>query len=108
MHAHRPRGFHVLRGAVVKISTMGRENFWTAAEQARSRGKDLAEVLDREGYLLTPQRLHQIQADTIDMVVEMLATSEPLQWTRDQTLGGLQRSITSVLRGMAKDIREGK
>jgi hypothetical protein len=88
-----------------KISTMAREDFWAAADQARRRGKDLAEVLDREGYLLTETRLRQIQADALMMAAELFAETSPHQWTTGKTQADLQRSLSAALFAMAKEAR---
>jgi hypothetical protein len=62
------------------LNTMARDDFWRAAQVAREQGKDLAEVLDRAGVLLTPARLRRIQADVLFDVAEML-DSFPASYT---------------------------
>lgn len=89
---------------------MGREEFWKLAERAKTRGQDLAEVLDREGYLLTPQRHDQIVANAWYQIAEMLETSSPSQWIAKEgraapTLYDLQHGIVQVLKNMAKEKR---
>lgn len=63
------------------IDDSGREVFWKLANAARSGGKDLAEVLDRAGVLLTDQRRKDIQADVLGDLAEMLETTNANQWT---------------------------
>ena len=92
-----------------KISAMARDAFWQYADKARKSGKDLAEVLDREGYLLTGTRLVKIQADTIDEIAELLETTSPNWWVArnaNLTPNDLQREIAARLRSMAKDRRK--
>lgn len=89
-----------------RIATMAREAFWSMADQARSRGLDLAEVLDRQGYLLTPERLDKIKADAIDEIAELLETTSPHQYTTKNTPEDFRRALASYLREMAKEVRK--
>ena len=88
-----------------RINVMARAEFWRLAEQAKTQGKDLAEVLDRQGFLLTPSRLKKIQADTIDDVAELLETTSPMQYTTKNTPEDFRRALASYLRDMAKEAR---
>lgn len=59
---------------------MAREDFWDYAQRARSAGKDLAEVLDREGVLLTSQRRFEIRSEMLSEVLELLRSTEAHHW----------------------------
>lgn len=50
------------------------------AEQAKTEGKDLAEVLDRCGMLLTPERKAAIEAEVYRELVLMLETTDANAW----------------------------
>lgn len=89
-----------------KINAMAREAFWNLANDARDRGLDLAEVLDRRGYLLTPERLKKIQADAIDEIAELLETTSPHQYTPKNTPEDFRRALAMYLRDVAKETRK--
>lgn len=90
----------------VKINVMAREAFWDHAHAARTNGRDLAEVLDREGYLLTPSRHAKIQADTIDEIADLLGSTSPHQWNDNgNTQMDLMAGIVRRLRVLADDRR---
>jgi hypothetical protein len=88
-----------------KINAMAREEFWRLANEARERGLDLAEVLDRQGYLLTPRRLARIQADTLAEVAELFETTMPHQYTHKNTQNDLMRVLAQFVRGMELERR---
>lgn len=89
-----------------RVNAMNREQLRTEAREALRGGKDLAEILDRQGFLLTPERLLEIQARTLEEVAEVLATSTPRQWTKTDTQQGLMDSIVRNLRELAKERRQ--
>lgn len=60
--------------------TMAREDFWDYAQRARTGGKDLAEVLDREGVLLTPARKAQIRHEVMEEILVILNDVEAHRW----------------------------
>jgi hypothetical protein len=62
------------------IEGLARDAFWKWAEQAKSEGKDLGEVLDRAGVLLTPQRKAAIEGNVYGELADMLDSSLPHQW----------------------------
>lgn len=64
---------------MTQIRTMARDEFWAFAEKAKTEGKDLAEVLDRAGVLLTPARMARIRAEAFREVAELLEQSTPAQ-----------------------------
>lgn len=87
-----------------RINVMAREAFWEHANHARTRGRDLAEVLDREGFLLTPGRLKKIQADTIREIADLLGSTSPHQWSSyGNTQMDLMHGIVHKLRLLAED-----
>ena len=94
-----------------RIRELARTEFWTLANRARDKGLDLAEVLDREGVLLTPQRHAEIQAQAFEHIAEMLETSAPSAWMPERTtkapatLYDLQHGIVQALKNMAKEKR---
>ena len=89
-----------------KINAMAREEFWKHAEQARAHGRDLGEVLDRAGYLLTPQRIREIEARTIDEIADLLGSTSPHKWTTGNTQMHLIGDIAVKLRRLAADRRK--
>lgn len=89
-----------------KVNAMDREQLRAEAREALRGGKDLAEVLDRQGFLLTPQRLMEIQARTLEEIAEVLATSTPRQWTRRDTQQDLMDAIVRNLREIANGRRQ--
>lgn len=88
-----------------KISEIARENFWKLAEDARLRGRDLAEVLDREGLLLTPQRRRAIEASAFDEIAELLETTSANRWTTRTTQADLMSAVARNLRSVAEERR---
>lgn len=85
--------------------TMARDEFWRVAEIAKAQGKDLAEVLDRTGVLLTPRRFRVIQADSWDHIAEILETSPPSAWMVDRTTRA-PATIYDLLHGIAQTLRD--
>lgn len=90
----------------MKISVITRDNFNDFAAETRFRGKDLAEVLDRAGVLLTPERKKAIEANVLDEVAELLATTSAHQWTRKNTQMDLIHALSSALRALATERRK--
>jgi len=68
-----------------KIRAMARKEFWAMAEMAKSEGKDLGEVLDRCGVLLTPERKLMIEHNVYTEVVALLEGSTLHEWTEPGT-----------------------
>lgn len=89
-----------------RINAMAREEFWKHAEVAKSRGRDLAEVLDREGYLLTPERIREIEAQTIEEIAELLGSTSPHKWTTGTTQLDLISAISTKLWTLARERRK--
>lgn len=90
-----------------RISTMAREEFWRHAERARTQGKDIAEVLDRQGFLLTPERIKNIRADAVEQVIQILEETPVSTWTTYGTTRlDMLNSIIRTLREVAKDYRK--
>jgi hypothetical protein len=86
-----------------KIATLARDQFWDMALSAKERGRDLAEVLDRAGVLLTDSRLRKIKADTIREIADLLGTSSPHKWTQGSTQMHLINDIALGLRKIAEE-----
>lgn len=87
-----------------------REKFWTLADEARTRGKDLAEVLDRAGILLTERRRRESQAIILEQLAQVLESTSAAQWLRGQpgqTPNDLKRAITEHIHTMAQERRIG-
>lgn len=89
-----------------KIKTMARDEFWKMAEHAKERGVDLAEILDRQGFLLTPHRYNLIQAQAMDEIAEILETTSPANFSTRNTQADLLRGVSLKIRNMAKVRRE--
>lgn len=90
-----------------RISTMAREEFWRLAERARDEGKDLAEVLDRQGYLLTPKRANTIRATAIEQVIQVLEETPISRWTTYGTTRlDMLNAITQQLKSLADEYRK--
>jgi hypothetical protein len=84
------------------IQAVARTEFWKMAEQAKAEGKDLGEVLDRCGMLLTPARKALIEANTYRELAEMLDTSSAHEWTdKDNPL----RSPEDAKRAISRRIK---
>lgn len=88
-----------------KISTMARDEFWKIAEQARARGVDLAEILDRQGFLLTPKRHNLIQAQAMDEIADILETTSPARYTSRNTQSDLLSALAAFIRSQARERR---
>lgn len=87
------------------IKTMARKEFWEMAEIAKSEGKDLGEVLDRCGVLLTPGRKAQIEHEVYLEIVRMLETSSAHEWAdpdnRMRSPDDMKRALTTRLKMIA-------
>lgn len=70
---------------MTEYRTMAREDFWNHAQRARNQGKDLGEVLDREGVLLTEARKHQIRGEAFEEILNILKGTEVNAWFRPGT-----------------------
>lgn len=81
------------------IKTMARREFWQMAEIAKSEGKDLGEVLDRCGVLLTPSRKAQIEAEVYRELILMLQSTSAHEWTdRDNKLRSPEDAKRAITR----------
>jgi hypothetical protein len=86
----------------IRIRTAGRAEFWKLAEAAKERGLDLAEMLDREGVLLTPERQDRIRRDALGLAADMLEARSVQQIT-GRTIGV---TGNDVLSGVVRTLRE--
>ena len=82
-----------------------RAHFWELAEQARTRGRDLAEVLDRAGVLVTPERESRIQADVLQQVADALRDTPPRQLSSATNVLDFQRDLATLVQAMADKLR---
>lgn len=81
------------------VRAIARKEFWQMAEMAKAEGKDLAEVLDRCGMLLTPERKAVIEANVYRELVEMLQTTSAVDWTdRDNPLRSPEDAKRAITR----------
>lgn len=64
---------------------MARKEFWAMAEIAKAEGKDLGEVLDRCGVLLTPERKAMIEHEVYTNIVGLLELSDLHEWAKPGT-----------------------
>lgn len=88
------------------IRTMARKEFWEMAEIAKSEGKDLGEVLDRCGVLLTPGRKAQIEHAVYVEMINMLESSSAHEWAdadnRMRSPDDMKRAFTKRLKLFAE------
>ena len=87
----------------IRIRVMARSQFWQLAETAKTQGRDLAEVLDREGVLVTPERHKLIRKQAIDEVanfIEALSVQQITGRTIGVTGNDVQSGVVRLLREM--------
>ena len=82
-----------------------RAHFWELAEQAKTRGRDLAEVLDRAGVLVTPEREARIQADILQQVADALRDTPSRQLSNATNVLDFQRDLAFLVQAMADNRR---
>lgn len=93
---------------VRRIRVVTREEFARFLEDSKAQGLDLAEVCDRAGILLTPQRKLAIEAQALDAVadhLESVPTHTLVPRTLGATLADLHRGIVESIRTFAEGIR---
>lgn len=92
----------------MKIQTITADKVSERYTHTRLRSQDFGEALDRAGVLLTPDRLFHIQADVIDEIAELIATTSPHQWAKSygNTQMDLMNAISDRLRLLAADRRK--
>lgn len=90
----------------IRIRVMARSQFWALAEAARAQGRDLAEVLDREGVLVTPERHRLIRKEAIREVANLLEamsvqqiTHKTIGVTGNDTKDGIVRILREMTNG---------
>lgn len=88
------------------LSTLARDDFWQLAQTAREQGKDLAEVLDRAGVLLTQARLRRIQADVLEDLAFMLAISSVHEWLPKSSGALSPQQVADLIRERIKALAE--
>lgn len=87
----------------MQIRTVTREAASQWSETARIEGKDLGEVLDRAGVLLTPERLAAVRAICLDQIAQVLEETPTHSYTRgrDVTLSDFQSLLANAIRDSA-------
>lgn len=86
----------------MQIRTVSREDVAGWASTSRARSKDIGEVLDRAGVLLTPERLATIRAIVMNQIAQGLEDTPTSQIVGDaKTLTDFQTKLASTLRLMA-------
>lgn len=93
---------------VRRIRVITREQFAAFLEDSKAQGLDLAEVCDRAGVLLTPERKNAIEAQALDAVadhLESLPTHSLVPRTLGATLADLHRGIVESIRTFAEGVR---
>lgn len=93
---------------VRRIRVITREEFAAFLEESRAQGLDLAEVCDRAGVLLTPERKNAIEAQALDAVadhLESIPTHQLIPRVLGATLAELHRGIVESIRTFAEGVR---
>lgn len=92
----------------MKVRTITAAHVSKQYEKTKLRSQDFGEALDRAGVLLTPDRFFHIQADVIDEIAELIATTSAHQWTggHGTTQMDLMTAISDKLRALANDRRK--
>lgn len=91
-----------------RIRVITREEFAKFLEESRAQGLDLAEVCDRAGILLTPERKLAVEAQALDAVadhLESLPTHSLVPRTLGATLTDVHRGIVESIRTFAEGVR---
>lgn len=91
----------------MQIRTVTRDAASEWAESARITGKDIGEVMDRAGVLLTPERLQAIRAICFDQIASLLDATPTSQFTkhRNMTVTDFQGLLANVLRTLGAEER---
>ena len=84
----------------MQIRTVTRESVNEYGTLSRVQGKDLGEVLDRAGVLLTPERLATIRANLLNQMAQVLEETPTYRYTqgRGVTLPDFQALLANALR----------
>ena len=90
----------------MRINIIARQGVAKLLGEAAARGLEPGEVLDRGGFLLTAERISEIQARVVDDIAELLETTSPHKFTRVNTQVDLQHAQAAYLREMAKELRK--
>lgn len=91
----------------MKVRTITAAEVSERYQHTKLRSQDFGEALDRAGVLLTPDRFHHIEANTIDEIAQLIATTSAHQWTggHGNTQMDLMTAISDKLRALAADRR---
>lgn len=88
----------------MQIRTVTREDVSDYWSRSTARGKDLGEVLDRAGVLLTPERLATIRAILLEQVAQELENTPTHQIIRGRGLKNMTiTDFQAVLASWCRD-----
>ena len=92
----------------MQIRTVTREQASEWSRTSRAQSRDIGEVLDRAGVLLTPERLATIRAACLDQMAQVLEETPTHRYTqgRGVTLPDFQALLAQTLRYAAATERE--
>lgn len=92
----------------MQIRTITRQQASEWAGNSRAMSKDIGEVLDRAGVLLTPERLAGIRAGLLEQMAQVLEETPTHQYTQGRgcTLPDFQALLANALRHEAATERE--
>lgn len=87
----------------MQIRTVTREDVTEYWRTSKAQGKDLGEVMDRAGVLLTPERLAAIRAICLDQIAQQLEDTPMSYYTQGYrvTATDLQSHLARVIRNQA-------
>lgn len=92
----------------MRIRTIKAVDLGELHQHTKLRSQDFGEALDRAGVLLTPERFQHIEANTIDEIAQLIATTSAHHWTggHGNTQMDLMTAISDKLRALATDRRK--
>ena len=92
----------------MRIRSLARDEFWEIADKAKSQGRDLAEMLDQVGVLVTPARQTEIRCLGIEAAADLLESIAPQHLVPPGvpcTPADVHRYAVQLLRDIAKQGR---
>ena len=89
----------------MQIRTVDREQVSEWAKTSRAKGKDIGEVLDRAGVLLTPERLAAVRAICLEQIAQILEDTPVTYYTQNRqvTVPDFQALLATAIRRMATE-----
>lgn len=87
----------------MQVRTVSRVQASAWARQSRAQGKDIGEIMDRAGVLLTPERLRAIRAIVINQIAQTLeeTPAHQLAGTTNLNVPDFQAHLARSLRELA-------